>query len=82
MAIEPGLYEWMKWYQDKQPDFMSLNEMREAGFNIHDDYTPLISVEKLLSMKEESHEDMYTRNYEIMKYILEMTKEKGIIIII
>ena len=36
--VEPGLFEWLAWYQDAMPDFMSDTELAEAGYNIELSY--------------------------------------------
>ena len=36
--MEPGLFEWLAWYQDAMPDFMSDKELAEAGYNIELSY--------------------------------------------
>ena len=36
--MEPGLFEWLAWYQDAMPDFMSDTELAEAGYNIELSY--------------------------------------------
>ena len=45
--IEPGLFEWLAWYQDEMPSWMSASELIAAGYNIEPGYKPYISSEEL-----------------------------------
>ena len=35
--LEPGIFEWMTWYPDGLPEFMTCGELAEAGFNVSGD---------------------------------------------
>lgn len=45
--VEPGLFEWLAWYQDAMPDWMTEKELAEAGYNVQLSYKPYISAEEL-----------------------------------
>ncbi|CAB4055711.1 UBASH3 [Lepeophtheirus salmonis] len=55
----PGLFEWLAWYQDgSMPDWMTKDELVEAGFNIDLSYKPYISEDELQDTQE-SAENFY-----------------------
>ncbi|XP_042906548.1 ecdysteroid-phosphate phosphatase [Parasteatoda tepidariorum] len=68
--VEPGLFEWLGWYVDGMPKWMTLEEMSENGFKVTPDYKPIISMEDMHSRKESS-EEYYMRNYLISKTLIE-----------
>ena len=45
--IEPGLFEWLAWYQDEMPSWMTAEELIAAGYNVEPSYKPYISSEEL-----------------------------------
>uniref|UniRef100_A0A8C5KXJ6 Ubiquitin-associated and SH3 domain-containing protein A n=1 Tax=Jaculus jaculus TaxID=51337 RepID=A0A8C5KXJ6_JACJA len=41
IKVEPGIFEWTKWEASKStPTFMTLEELKEANFNVDPDYRP------------------------------------------
>ena len=42
-----GLFEWLAWYQDAMPDFMTDSEFAQAGYNIQLSYKPYIGEDEL-----------------------------------
>lgn len=39
IKVEPGIYEWTKWEAGKTtPTLMTLDELKEADFNVSTDY--------------------------------------------
>uniref|UniRef100_A0A0K2TCK2 Ecdysteroid-phosphate phosphatase n=2 Tax=Lepeophtheirus salmonis TaxID=72036 RepID=A0A0K2TCK2_LEPSM len=75
--IEPGLFEWLAWYQDgSMPDWMTKDELVEAGFNIDLSYKPYISEDELQDTQE-SAENFYVRNCFVTQCILQATEEVG-----
>lgn len=79
MKIEPGLFEWLLWYINSFPEFMTNNELIAAGYNIDTNYEPLIPRDKLKNDVKETCEQYYQRNYEVVKSILATVEEQGII---
>ena len=79
--VEPGLFEWLAWYQDAMPDFMSNAELSEAGYNIELSYKPYISAEELRDSQDqgcvEGCEAYYTRNFFVTQCVLASTEEAG-----
>lgn len=71
--MEPGLFEWMAWYPEGVPEWLSHNELLAAGYNIDKDYKPFVSVDELGDKIKETSEEFYTRNYEVLKKIIETT---------
>eukprot|EP00096_Caligus_rogercresseyi_P011156 TRINITY_DN4303_c0_g1_i2.p1 TRINITY_DN4303_c0_g1~~TRINITY_DN4303_c0_g1_i2.p1 ORF type:complete len:617 (+),score=228.65 TRINITY_DN4303_c0_g1_i2:78-1928(+) len=75
--IEPGLFEWLAWYQDgSMPDWMSQEELLQAGFNVSTSYKPYISQDELQDTQE-SAENFYIRNCFVTQCILQATEEAG-----
>ncbi|XP_020041436.2 ubiquitin-associated and SH3 domain-containing protein A isoform X1 [Castor canadensis] len=60
IRVEPGIFEWMKWEASKTtPAFMTLEELKEANFNVDPEYRPAIPSSSL--MPAESYEDYVDR---------------------
>lgn len=74
--LEPGLFEWLAWYQDGMPDWMSEEELARAGYNIQLAYKPYISAEELQEATE-SCQQFYIRNFFVTQCALQATEEMG-----
>lgn len=61
IKVEPGLFEWLVWYPDGLPDWMTVDELKKAGYNIDETYQPYVT-EKELSEGRESCEQFYLRS--------------------
>ncbi|XP_017759027.1 PREDICTED: protein UBASH3A homolog [Eufriesea mexicana] len=71
MKIEPGLIEWLAWYPNGIPIWMTSEELIKAGFNIDKTYDPVIKVNEL-PLKENAAQ-YYERSYELINRIIENT---------
>uniref|UniRef100_T1ITI2 Ecdysteroid-phosphate phosphatase n=1 Tax=Strigamia maritima TaxID=126957 RepID=T1ITI2_STRMM len=74
MCIEPGLFEWLAWYQDSMPEWMSAQEFKDYGFNIELNYRPYITAEELYDRRESS-EQYYMRSYYVAQSIIKSTAD-------
>ncbi|XP_045594027.1 ecdysteroid-phosphate phosphatase isoform X2 [Procambarus clarkii] len=74
--IEPGLFEWLAWYHDGMPIWMTLDELTDSGFNISLNYDPLIRKEELKDTHE-SCEQYYGRNAYVTQSIINTTQAQG-----
>ncbi|XP_055524218.1 ecdysteroid-phosphate phosphatase isoform X2 [Wyeomyia smithii] len=71
--IEPGLFEWLAWYQDGLPEWMSNEELIAADYNIAMDYDPLSKVSHLKEQLQEDLEDFYHRNSAVTEHLIKTT---------
>lgn len=69
--IEPALFEFLQWYQDELPDFLSPEQLRHNGFNINIDYKSILSVSQLDMHVHESLTDFYKRNFKVVELELQ-----------
>ncbi|XP_023711761.1 protein UBASH3A homolog isoform X2 [Cryptotermes secundus] len=76
IAIEPGLFEWLAWYPDSLPDWMSLQELQEAGYNIKPEYKPFVRAEELHDRRE-STEQFYMRSFYLAQSVIKSTADRG-----
>ncbi|XP_065332675.1 ecdysteroid-phosphate phosphatase isoform X2 [Cloeon dipterum] len=74
--IEPALFEWLGWYSESTPIWLTSEELLKAGFRINLDYKPMVCGEELLS-KGESCEQYYIRSYFFTEKVIKDTSEKG-----
>lgn len=75
--IEPGLFEWLAWYHDGMPVWMTLDELSAAGFNLNHSYDPLICREELKDTHE-SCEQYYGRSAYVSQSIINTTQAQGV----
>ncbi|KAL3856218.1 hypothetical protein ACJMK2_010995 [Sinanodonta woodiana] len=75
LHIEPGLFEWMGWYQLGLPKWFTPQELQQHGFNVDTSYVPYISGPKL--DYDETIELYYKRSGEIAKKILKKHELDG-----
>ncbi|XP_058057221.1 ecdysteroid-phosphate phosphatase isoform X1 [Anopheles bellator] len=71
--VEPGLFEWMAWYQDGLPEWLSAEELLAADYNIATKYEALSAVEDLKECLLEKLNEFYHRNSSITEKIINAT---------
>lgn len=82
IKVEPSLFEWMEWYTDGNLDFLTNEELIDAGYNIDTKYKPLVSKEELMGQRsKEKLEEFYGRNYELTKKVIELHKTGNILLV-
>lgn len=70
IRVEPALFEWCGWYQERIPQFLTIPELLSAGYNIDTDYTPLVSVSDLEThYKNENLQEFYERNHLVSEHV-------------
>lgn len=61
--IEPALFEFLQWYTDELPDFLTPDYLQEVGgFNINTTYEPYVPVTSFKEMLTENLTEFYQRN--------------------
>lgn len=75
IRLEPGLFEWMAWYPDGVPDWLTEEELLTAEFNIDNNHKPFVSVPQLNDAIKETTEEFYTRNSDTLQKISDVTSE-------
>jgi ubiquitin-associated SH3 domain-containing protein len=81
IRIEPGLFEFLGWYERGLPAFFNpseliLNEEEETTlYNIDKNYRPIISLEKL--SRDEKYIDYYNRSFKVTQQITDKHKLTG-----
>nr|XP_008533514.1 PREDICTED: ubiquitin-associated and SH3 domain-containing protein A isoform X1 [Equus przewalskii] len=81
IRVEPGIFEWTKWEAGKAaPTLMSLEELREANFNVSMDYRPVLPLASL--MPAESYDEYVDRCAMSMERIVSICPEDGVILIV
>ncbi|KAK4299603.1 hypothetical protein Pmani_028134 [Petrolisthes manimaculis] len=76
LNMEPGLFEWLAWYHEGMPTWMTADELTTAGYNINHRYDPLIRTDELLDTRE-SCEQYYARNAYVTQSIINNTQAQG-----
>ncbi|KAF5290610.1 hypothetical protein FQA39_LY14676 [Lamprigera yunnana] len=61
IKLEPGLFEWLVWYPESLPNWLTPEELIAAGYNIDKDYEPVVSQNELTETHE-SCEEFYLRS--------------------
>ncbi|XP_050297302.1 protein UBASH3A homolog isoform X2 [Anthonomus grandis grandis] len=80
IKIEPGLFEWISWYPvDYIPDWMTNQELIQAGFNIDLSYTPFVTQKEVKESKE-SCEQYYWRSAFVARSCLSASKGNVLIV--
>lgn len=71
MRVEPGLIEWLAWYPNGLPVWMSLDDLNKAGFNVDKNYSPFIGTEDL--PERENAAQYYERSHGLVQKIIDNT---------
>ncbi|XP_073816656.1 ecdysteroid phosphate phosphatase isoform X2 [Musca autumnalis] len=80
IKLEPGLFEWMAWYPDGVPDWLTKEELQAAKYNIDTEYQPFVTVNNLNESIKETTEGFYTRNYDVLRKIIDSTAGNVLIV--
>ncbi|XP_032031110.1 ubiquitin-associated and SH3 domain-containing protein A isoform X2 [Hylobates moloch] len=82
IRVEPGIFEWTKWEAGKTtPTLMSLEELKEANFNIDTDYRPTFPLSAL--MPAESYQEYVDRcTASVVQIINTCPQDTGVILIV
>uniref|UniRef100_A0A4X1TI11 Ubiquitin associated and SH3 domain containing A n=1 Tax=Sus scrofa TaxID=9823 RepID=A0A4X1TI11_PIG len=76
IRVEPGIFEWTKWEAGKTtPTLMTLEELKEANFNVSMDYRPAFPLASLLPA--ESYNDYVHRCAVSMEQIVSTCSQDG-----
>ncbi|XP_023175700.2 protein UBASH3A homolog isoform X2 [Drosophila hydei] len=73
IKLEPGLFEWMAWYPNGVPDWLSKKELTDSRYDIDLTYEPVQQATDLTAQLKESTEQFYMRNHEVLLQLLERT---------
>lgn len=73
--VEPGLFEWLAWYQEGLPDWLSKEELVAAEYNIVLDYEPLTKEDDLKARLQEGLEEFYHRNSSVTEHLINNTSK-------
>ena len=84
IRIEPGLFEFLGWYERGLPTFFNPTEttgnnndddQMQLFFNIDKNYRPIIPLEKL--SRDEKYLDYYNRSFKVTQQITDKHKLTG-----
>lgn len=75
IRVEPGIFEWLGWYQLGLPKFFTPSELKGHGFNVDVSYIPVTPISKF--DMEEDIQDYYKRSGETSKRILSKHQAEG-----
>uniref|UniRef100_A0A8C0P2C9 Ubiquitin associated and SH3 domain containing A n=1 Tax=Canis lupus familiaris TaxID=9615 RepID=A0A8C0P2C9_CANLF len=82
IRVEPGIFEWTKWESGKTtPTLMTLDELKEADFNVSTDYRPAFPLASLLPA--ESYDEYVDRCAVSVQHIISTCpQDVGVILIV
>uniref|UniRef100_A0A8C0L1M3 Ubiquitin-associated and SH3 domain-containing protein A n=1 Tax=Canis lupus dingo TaxID=286419 RepID=A0A8C0L1M3_CANLU len=82
IRVEPGIFEWTKWESGKTtPTLMTLDELKEADFNVSTDYRPAFPLASLLPA--ESYDEYVDRCAVSVQHIISTCpRDVGVILIV
>uniref|UniRef100_A0A182PAE4 Ecdysteroid-phosphate phosphatase n=1 Tax=Anopheles epiroticus TaxID=199890 RepID=A0A182PAE4_9DIPT len=80
ICIEPGLFEWLAWYQDGMPEWLTAEELNAADYNIATDYQSLTSAKDLKEHLHEKLNEFYCRNSAAAETIIKSTEGNVLIV--
>lgn len=78
IKIEPGFMEWVAWYPNGLPTWMTPEELLNAGYNVDTSYKPILKVNEL-PLKETAAQ-YYDRSHSLIKNVIENTKGNILIV--
>lgn len=78
IKVEPGLIEWLAWYPNGLPTWMTPESLTKAGFNVDNSYEAVVNTESL--PQRENAAQYYDRSFELIKNIIEQTEGNILIV--
>src|SRR5207245_1544334 len=69
IKVELALFEWTGFYREGMPTWLSLRELKNAGFNIDEGYETFLQRDQLREF--EPTENYYQRSYDFVRHLLE-----------
>lgn len=80
IRVEPALFEWCAYYTEI-PQFLTVQELEIAGYNIDVGYVPLLSYEDLkYKQRGENLDAFYQRNHRVSEYAVRRSSENILIV--
>lgn len=70
IRIEFGLFEWMIWYPDEMPEWLTKDELIAAKYNIDMEYVSMYTRDQLKAANTESSHEFYKRNFSVVEQVL------------
>lgn len=67
LNIEPSAFEWLGWYKDLMPKWLSPQHLKDNGFSINVEHKPAVQVRDL--NVEETTDDYYNRCFKLAEHI-------------
>ncbi|XP_059020783.1 ubiquitin-associated and SH3 domain-containing protein A isoform X2 [Mustela lutreola] len=82
IRVEPGIFEWTKWESGKTtPALMTLDELKEANFNVSTEYRPAFPLASLLPA--ESYDEYVERcAVSVGRIVSACPRDAGVILIV
>jgi len=75
LCVEPGIFEWLGWYQLGLPKWFTPAELKSHGFNIDVNYKPFVPINKF--DMDEDIAGYYKRSGDTTKQILDKHDHEG-----
>jgi len=72
MKVEPCLFEFTGWYSEGVPEWATIEELTEGGYNVDTEYDPFNQVGSLEF--NEPVDTYYNRTYEFIRHLLDTTE--------
>lgn len=81
IRIEPALFEWCGYYPERVPEFLEIDQLVAADFNVDTEYVPLVTVADLSERcKNESLQEFYERNHSVTEHVTKLTTKNILIV--
>lgn len=75
IRIEPSIFEFLGWYDKGLPSFINIESLIAFGYNIDQNYKPLLCLEKL--QQDENYTDYYQRSFNVTKFLSNLHQNEG-----
>uniref|UniRef100_A0A0B6ZZ36 Uncharacterized protein n=1 Tax=Arion vulgaris TaxID=1028688 RepID=A0A0B6ZZ36_9EUPU len=75
ICIEPSAFEWLGWYKNAMPVWMSTQQLADGKFSVDVEHKPFVSANSLHI--DESVPDYYERCHKLTQHILRKHENEG-----